>query len=253
MYDNYSITANFGRPPTGSFGDTNGDDEINGMDYSTLQLMLFEVLPFNPGGDVDMNGFLDGMDYSAMQLDLFGVINASPKYESSYDFLSGEDSNKLAKSNTMSTLPPALNDNFDTNPTGWINASPTNYSNIALTDDNVWTITGTSGNYSALQCKFTVVNNPADITSIGVTLNGSSNDASTLRFYAWNFNTGTWTQIGSGFSMTTSISSYNAWAAWGQVYSDYIDGSQHMFILAAMDTANTNLNVDYIRLSVAYP
>src|SRR5690606_15305916 len=103
------------------------------------------------------------------------------------------------------------------------------------------------------QCKFTVVNNPADITSIGVTLTGSSSiDASTLRFYAWNFDTESWTQIGSDFSITTSIASYSSWTAWGKVYADYIDGSQYMYILAVLNTANANLNVDYLKLTVAH-
>ncbi|MFA5367750.1 MAG: hypothetical protein WC333_07730, partial [Dehalococcoidia bacterium] len=251
MYDNYSITANFGLPPTGFYGDANRDGLLSLADYSAVQLMRFGKRPFNPGGDANCDGLLSLSDYSAVQLMRFGKRPIVDKYEVSYDFLSGADSNKWAKSKTIASAPPA--DNFD-NESGWTNATAGNYDDIALTDDNVWTITGASGLYSALQCKFTVVNNPADITSIGVTLTGSSSiDASTLRFYAWNFDTESWTQIGSDFSITTSIASYSSWTAWGKVYADYIDGSQYMYILAVLNTANANLNVDYIKLTVAHP
>ena len=221
MNGNYSITANFGLPPTGFYGDANRDGVLNLSDYSTVQLMRFGRRP---------------------------IID---KYEVSYDFLSGADSNKWAMIKTIPSIPPG--NNFDAE-SGWTAAGPTDYANIATTDANVWTISGTAGNYSALQCKFTIVNNPTNITSIGVTLNGSSSiNGSILRFYAWNFSASSWTQIGTGLSTNTSISSYPAWAAWGKVYANYIDGSQHMFILAALNTTSANLNIDHIKLSVAYP
>ena len=213
--------------------------------------MRFGKRAFNPGGDANRDGVLNLSDYTTVQLMRFGKRPIVVKYEVSYDFLSGRDSNKWAKIKTISLVPPG--DNFD-NESGWSEAGPTDYTNISLADGNVWTISGTSGNYSALQCKFTIVNNPVNITSIGVILYSSSNiNGSSLRLYARNFTTSSWTQIGTDFNMTTSISLYNAWAAWGKVYSNYIDGSQHMFILAAMNTTNANLNIDYIKLSVAHP
>ncbi|MFA5056367.1 MAG: S8 family serine peptidase [Dehalococcoidia bacterium] len=252
MYDDYSITANFGLPATGFYGNADQDGMLSIGDYSSLRLMLFNKQSFNPGGDADQDGTLSIGDYSHLRLMLFNKQPIVDKYEVSYDFLSGASSNKWAKSKTVSSVPPA--DNYD-NESGWTDAIiPNDYDDIALTDSDVWTITGSPGLYSALQCKFTVVNNPADITSIGITLNGSSSIAgSTLRFYAWNFDTESWTQIGSDFSMTTSIASYSSWAAWGKVYADYIDGSQYMYILAILNTANANINVDYLKLTVAHP
>ena len=172
--------------------------------------------------------------------------------EPARDFLSGADSNRWARSNTLNALPPTLTSTFDSAPPGWTNATAPDYSNIALNDSSVWTITGTPGNYSAIQCKFTLAEIPDSIVSIGVTLNGSSGtNGSTLRFWAWNFNASSWTQVGS-FTLNTSVSSCSAWTAWGKVFSSYISGS-NMFILAALNTSNTNLNVDYIKLDIAYP
>ena len=250
MYDNYSITANFGLPPTGFYGDANRDGNLSLSDYSAVQRMRFGKTPFNPGGDANIDGNLSLSDYSTVQRMRFGKTPIVDKYEVSYDFLSGAGSNKWAKRNTISVTPP--DNNFDSE-SGWTNASPTDYSNISLTDSNVWSITGTPGNYSALQCKFTIVNNPVNITSIGVTLNGSSNiTSSTLRLWAWNFTTNSWSQIGSNFTMNTSIASYSLWTAWGKVYTNYINSS-NMFILASLNTSAADLNIDYIKLSVAHP
>jgi hypothetical protein len=239
--------------PSSSYGDANGDGHISGMDYSTLQLMLFGVLPFNPGGDVNHDGIISGMDYSTLQLILFGVVNSSPSYESLYDFSSGADLNCWAKSSSISAVPPTLSDNFDTDPNSWTNASTADYGNISLTEGNVWTIPGTPGNYSVLQCKFAAEVSPDAITSIGVTLNGSAQtNGDVLQLWAWNFDTGSWRQIGSDFSMTTDIASYTAWTAWGKVYADYIDSDGYMYILANLNDDNQDLNVDYIKLSVVW-
>ncbi|MFA5367751.1 MAG: S8 family serine peptidase, partial [Dehalococcoidia bacterium] len=48
MYGNYSITANFGLPPTGFYGDANRDGLLSLADYSAVQLMRFGKRPFNP-------------------------------------------------------------------------------------------------------------------------------------------------------------------------------------------------------------
>jgi bacillolysin len=249
MNDNYSITANFGLEPTGFFGDASGDGTLSIMDYSSVRLMLFGKKAFNPGGDATQDGNLSIMDYSSVRLMLFGKKAMVDKYEVSYDFLSGANESRWAKSNTISSNPPG--DNFG-NESGWTAATTTDYNNISLNDSNVWSIAGTPGNYSALQCKFTIISNPANITSIGITLNGSSSTSSTLRLWTWNFTTSSWTQIGSNFSMTTNIASCQAWTAWGKVYTNYINGS-NMFILATLNTANANLNIDYVKLSVAHP
>ena len=96
--------------------------------------------------------------------------------------------------------------------------------------------------------------NPADITSIGVTHNGSSNiNGSILRFYVWNFSASSWRQIGTDFSMTTGIASYTSWSFWGKVYASYINPTSQMFILATLNTTNASLNVDYIKLEIAHP
>ncbi|MEA1958848.1 MAG: S8 family serine peptidase [Chloroflexota bacterium] len=252
--DNYSITANFGLPPNGFYGDANRDGILSIMDYSNVQLMRFGQKAFNPGADANLDGLLSIMDYSTVQLMRFGQKPTIDKYEVPYDFLFGAGSNKWAKGNAISALPPTLTDNFDTDPGGWINASPTDYGNISLTDGSVWTIAGSPGNYSAIQCKFTIVGNASDFTSIGVTLNGSAEtNGSTLQLWAWNFNAGSWRQIGGDLSMTTDIATYNAWTAWGKIFADYIDGDGYMYVLASLNTPDQDMNIDYIRLTTARP
>ena len=153
----------------------------------------------------------------------------------------------------MSSLPLTLSDNFNTDPDGWIAGDAADYMNIALTDGNVWTIAGSEGNYSMLQCMFSPDVGPNNITSIGVTLNGSAEtNGDVLQLWAWNFDSGSWTQVGSDFSMTTDIESYTAWANWGKVYADYIDDDGHMYILANLATANAGLNIDYVKLSAVW-
>jgi len=251
--NNHSITANFRLPPSRTYGDANNDDNINATDISYIKAAILGTWQTpNPGTDCNMDGFITATDISYVKAYILGSWNGALKYEVLFDFLSGAGSNKWAKISALTSNPPA--DNFDGDPSSWSEASPTDYSNIALTDGNSWTVSGTSGNYSALQCKFTIVSDPADITSIGITLNGSSNiSGAIMRFYAWNFNTSSWRQLGSEFSLTTNISSYTSWALWGKVYSNYIDGTAHMFILASLNTPVANFNIDYIKLSVAHP
>ena len=252
MNGEYSIIANFGLPPSGNYSDANNDDHINATDISYIKAaILGRWHTPNPGTDGNADGLITATDISYVKAYILGRWNGLPKYEAPFDFLSGFGSNKWAKINTISSNPPT--GNFDSE-SGWTEASPTDYSNIAVNDSNVWTVSGTSGNYSALQCKFTIASNPVNITSIGITLNGSSNiNASTLRFWAWNFNTSSWRQLGTDFSITTNLSTYTIWSFWGKVYSSYIDASDHMFILATLNTTAANLNINYIKLKTAYP
>jgi bacillolysin len=252
MNGEYSITANFGLPPSGNYSDANNDDHINATDISYIKAaILGRWITPNPGTDGNADGLITATDISYVKAYILGRWNGSPKYEVPFDFLSAAGSDKGAKINTIPSNPPA--GNFDSE-SGWTEASPTDYNCIAVNDSNIWTVSGTSGNYSALQCKFTVVSNPVNITSIGITLNGSSNiNASTLRFWAWNFNTSSWRQLGTDFSITTSLSTYTIWSFWGKVYSSYVDGSNHMFILATLNTSAANFNINYIKLEIAYP
>lgn len=195
---------------------------------------------------------------------LFGKKPIVNKYEVLYDFTSGAGSNKWAKNSSISTPPPALNTTFDTNSTSWVNAATTQYNNISSTDGAVWNISGSGGKYAALQCRFTIDSNitgpVTNITSIGITLNGSATtNGDLLQFYAWNFSSGSWRQLGiygsttTNFSMTTNLTTYSAWTAWGEVYTNYIDSNGYMYILANLNNAGENLYVDYIELSIAHP
>ena len=254
MNGNYSIIANFGLLPTSFYGDANRDGKLSILDYSSVQLMRFGQLPFNPGADANRDGLLSILDYSSVQLMRFGQYPNISKYEVRYDFTSGADSNKWAKNSSIAAPPPALNKTFETD-TGWVNATTTQYNNISFANDStVWNISGTSGKYAALQCKFTIIGVAANITSIGVTLNGSAKtNGDVLQLWAWNFSSGSWHQIGSNSSMTTSIATYGVWTTWGKVYTNYIDGNGYMYILANLNNASESLYVDYFKLTVAHP
>ena len=262
MNGNYSIQANFGLAPIGFYGDANEDGIVNLSDYSRVRLMLFNKKPFTPGGDADEDGNLSLSDYSRVRLMLFGKKSTFSKYEVRYDFTSGNNSNKWARNSSITAPPPALNKTFETD-TGWTNATTAQYNNISSTDGAVWNISGASGQYAALQCKFTIgsiVGSVANITSIGITLNGSAKtNGDILQLWAWNFISNSWKQLGiygsttTNFSMTTNITTCSAWTAWGKVYSNYIDSNGYMYILANLNNASENLYVDYIKLTVAHP
>jgi TolB protein len=245
--------------PTGFYGDANRDGKLSILDYSSVQLMRFGQLPFNPGADANRDGLLSILDYSSVQLMRFGQYPNISKYEVRYDFTSGNGSNKWAKNSSITAPPPALNKIFETD-AGWTNATTSQYNNISSTDGIVWNISGTSDKYAAMQCKFTIAGAAANITSIGVTLNGSAKtNGDVLQLWAWNFSSGSWKQLGiydsttTNFSMTTSIATYSAWTAWGKVYTNYIDGNGYMYILADLNNPGENLYVDYIKLTTVQP
>ena len=253
MYDNYSITANFGLPPVGLYGDANNDTYIDSTDISYVKLTMFMRWNPNPGIDASGDGVIDSTDISYIKLIMFRRWNASPLYEAPYDFLSSAGITRLAKSKTISSPPPTLADNFKTNSSGWVEATDPEYGYISTTDGTTWNIIGSTGNYSTLQCKFSVVEDPADVTSIGVTLNASAEtNGDILQLWAWNFNTGSWRKIGNNLTMTTSIATYTSWTNWGKVFTDYID-SGDIYILANLNNSNENLNIDYIKLMLAHP
>jgi hypothetical protein len=259
MSANYSIVANFGSPPTGFYGDPNRNNKIDVGDYLAVKRMYLMNTPVDPGGDANLNGKIDVGDYLAVKRMYLLEFPLVDKYEVRYDFASGAGSNKWARNSSITAPPPALNKTFETD-TGWTNATTTQYSNISSTDGVVWNISGASGKYAALQCKLTVVGAAANITSIGITLNGSAKtNGDVLQLWAWNFSSGSWKQFGiygstaTNFSMTTSIATYSAWAAWGKVYTNYINGNGYMYILANLNNAGENLYVDYIKLTVAHP
>ncbi len=247
------VTVDYTRP-SGLYSDANGDDHVNATDISYIKAAILGRWGTpNPGADANGDGLITATDISYVKAYILGRWNGSARYEDTYDFSSGAGVDRWAKSNSISALPPTLSDNFDTNPGGWVGAGTADYGNMSSTDGNIWTITGTPGNYSSLQCRFTLGENPDLITSIGVTLNGSAEmNGDILQLWAWNFNTSSWRHIGGNFSMTTDITSYTAWAFWGKVYADYIDGDGYMYILANLNNTSQDMNVDYIKLSVVW-
>jgi hypothetical protein len=219
--------------------------------------MILEKSPAYPGGDANADGYTDSFDLAIVQNIILEKTTAKDMHTGEYDFSSGAGSNRWAEWNNITAPPPALNTTFDTDPTGWVEATSGQYTDISTAEGSVWNISGTSGNYTALQCKFNVAEGAyaGSITSIGVTFNGSSQDSGDLlQLWVWNFTSGSWRQLGSDISLgNTSNQAYIKWTAWGKVYADYIDASNYMYILYAHNTPSKYLNVDYVKLEVISP
>ena len=233
------------------------DYDIDANDYTVLKNIILAKAPLNPYSDSDVDGDVDANDYTVLRNIILSKTTAKITHTGEYDFSSGAGSDKWAKRDNVTAPPPALNETFDTDPTGWVEATSAQYTNISAGDGDVWTIAGVNGNYTALQCKFTVAEGAyaGSITSIGVTFNGSSQDSGDLlQLWAWNFTAGAWRQLGSDISLgNTSNQAYIKWTAWGKVYADYIDASSYMYILYAHDTSGKYLNADYVKLEIVSP
>jgi len=194
-----------------------------------IRNMILVKSPVYPGGDANADGMIDSFDLGVVRNIILVKTTARDMHVGEYDFSSGAGSDKWAKRNNVTAPPPALNTTFDTDPTGWTEATSEQYTNISAGDGDVWTIAGVSGNYTALQCKFTVAEGAyaSSITSIGVTFNGCSQDnGDLLQFWVWNFTSSSWRQLYSDISLgNTSNQAYIKWTAWGKVFDDYIDAS----------------------------
>jgi hypothetical protein len=219
--------------------------------------MILEKSPAYPGGDANADGYTDSFDLAVAQNIVLEKTPAIVMDLCQYDFSSGAGSNRWARWNNITTPPPTLSDTFDTDPTGWVEATSGQYTDISTAEGSMWNISGTSGNYTALQCKFTVAEGAyaGSVTSIGITFNGSSQDnGDLLQFWAWNFTSEAWEKVGSDISLQSSGNpGYISWTAWGKVYADYIDASNYMYILYTHNTASKYLNVDYVKLELTSP
>ena len=217
--------------------------------------MILEKSPAYAGGDANADGSIDSFDLLIVQNIILEKSSAIVMDLCQYDFSSGTGSSRWAKWNNITATPPTLNQTFDTDPSGWTEATSGQYTNISTEDGIVWQIAGSSGNYTALQCKFTVAEgaDPGNVSSIGVMFNGSSQDnGDAMQFWVWNFTSGAWTKV-SDISLNTTDMEYITWTAMGKVYADHIDASNYMYILYNHNTASKYLNVDYVRLQLASP
>jgi len=219
--------------------------------------MILEKSPVYAGADANADGYIDTFDLVIVQNIILEKTSAKVMDLCQYDFSTGAGPNWRAEWNNITAPPPTLGDTFDTDPTGWVEATSGQYTDISAAEGTMWNISGSSGNYTALQCKFTVAEetDAGSVSSIGITFSGSSQSGGDLlQFWAWNFTSGTWENVDSDISLQGSGNpGYTTWTMWGKVYADYIDASNYMYILYNHNTASKYLNVDYVKLELASP
>ncbi len=237
------------------YGDANRSGAITTTDRAYLNQMLLGQRPVDPAADANMDGRLTTTDRSWLNQVISGVRAPVAMLLAAYDFSQGSGDTRWAKSNSLSDLPPTLSDTFDSDPTGWVEATAGQYINISEEHTTVWTIAAASS--AALQCKFTVDEraNAGDITSIRVYFNGSSEaSGDVLKFWVWNFGSEEWKEIGSGVTLSTDNESHNSgWTKWGKVYGQYIDSNDYMYVLLVNTASGNSLNVNYVNLELSTP
>ena len=239
------------------YGDANRNGDITNIDILFCDLMVRGTRDFAPSADANISGTITNIDILFIDLIVRALRSADNIDQNVYDFSTGAGTDRWAKSNNVAAPPPGLSDTFDTDPTGWVNATSNDYTNVSSEDGVVWSIAGASGNYTALQCKFTVAEGAysGNVTSIGVTFNGTSEQSSDLlQLWAWNFNSGSWQKIDTDISLgNASSQGYTRWAEWGKLYGDYINGGNHVYILYGHNTSDRDLNADYVKLEITAP
>jgi hypothetical protein len=242
-------------PSPYAYGDADEDGDVDAADFSSVRQIVLGKSVVVPSADADVDGDVDAADFSSVRQIVLGKSSATARYDATYDFSTGSGINRWAKSKGLSELPPVLNGTFDTESTGWVEATTEQYANISEEHTTAWTIEASS--YAAIQCKFAIDEkaNAGDITSIGVYFNGSSEVAGdTLRFWIWNFTDSEWTQVGSGITLSTTCESYHSgWTSWGKVFADYIGTNGKLYLLLVNTASGNDLNVNYLRLEMATP
>ncbi len=236
------------------YGDATTDAAVDVSDYAQLWAIVLGVQPVIPSADATVDGFVDILDFIQVRAIMLEAQSATARYEASYDFSTGAGVNRWAKSKAVADLPPALNDTFDTDPAGWVEATAEQYGAIAEQHTTIWTVSGSS--YASMQCKFTVdeVSVVSNITSIGVTFNGSSaSSGDILTIWVWNCSATEWCQIGSGITLSTSNVSYTEYTDWGTVYYDYIDAGGQVYLLFSNSASTHDLNINYVKLELSTP
>ncbi len=76
------LTPTVSSPVTLVYGDLNGDDDFNSIDFGLLKLVLLGLKPRTEinekAADVDGNGHIDSIDYALMKQRLLGIIKKFP-------------------------------------------------------------------------------------------------------------------------------------------------------------------------------
>ena len=232
------------------------DSDIDMGDFSLIKQMVLGNAECNPCGDAAADGDVDAADFGRVkQIVLLNEV-ALTRYEEGYDFnSSAAGTDHIAKWQNIDSLP---SDIF-INETGWTDFTTVNYTQVEAIDTADFAVSGKPGNHSAVECRFKIGEhiNVSTVSDLHVSLVGSSEDTGeSLQFWAWNYNTSSWSQVGGDMTMSDGENTYarhSVCDAWGRAFDDYIDDDRYMYILYFVDTLDKDLNVDYCEIVLSYP
>ena len=164
-----------------------------------------------------------------------------------YDFTSGAGIDKWAYESRSSGGQPPLP---GTSPSINNEVLFATYTEIEASDDVRYTTTASGNKYRSQRFVFNVSEDPLAIVSLYVEWEGYSEAASSI-LYIWNYNTGSWEEVGS-HSVTTADAVVSSTYATG--VGNYIDASGQLHLAATGPWANKlPLHTDYIEVVVTAP
>ena len=204
--------------------------------------------------DANMDGKTDVLDTVRVFNIVSGLQTAQPRYVASYDFnTSGAGTLDRAAYKQVKNMPtitwPA--------DSGWTNFSAGDYNDVEAIDANDFSMAANATGKNSVQSRFTVFEQicAANLTHIEVNVTASSQNMSeTLQYWAWNFNSVQWDQVGGSMTMSNGETSYYRVTDWGPPnIDDYMDGTGYMYLMVMLADNNRSLSIDYIQVVFVGP
>ena len=238
------------------YGDANRNTDVDISDYARIKGIILQALPKDSAADANMDGDVDISDYGRVKGIILQAVTTHDRYIAVYDFdTAGAGSDDLAASKQVAALPAGRW--VSAGETGWFNFTAPDYTAVEAIDASDFNMAANATGYNAIQCRFDVdeTGNTSALTHLELNVTASSQNMSeTLRYYAWNFSSGQWAQVGTDITMGDGEGSYYRVSDWGPpLVGDYIDASGYVFVMVIVPVHNRALDIDYIRLVLVEP
>jgi len=248
-----TATSRYSKSPY-PFGDATMDGTVDISDYAEVEAIILETKPKSSSSDATMDGDTDISDCAEIWAMVQGVKTPSDRYVASYDFnTGGAGTIDLAAykqtANVPSVVWPA--------DSGWTDFTAGDYTNVEAIDASYFSMSASASSYNTVQCRFTVFEHicAPSLTHIEINVTASSQYMSdTLQYWAWDFSSGQWDQVGGSITMSSGVSSYYMVTDWGPPNVDnYMDDNGHMYLMVILMDKNRALNIDYIQVTFVGP